>query len=127
MTIINLLSLCVLIIDRTPPQLRVTSALPSRYSNETQWRFTFECVDLTPCTTECSIHRAGTAPSFQRCQREWSASGFGNRETLEFSLRGYDDAGNVASPMVHQWTIGNDVNVNSSIPLIERFVNDLSP
>ena len=46
---------------------------------------------------------------FERCEREWSVSGFRNQETMEFSLRGYDDAGNVASPLVYQWTIGNDV------------------
>ena len=86
----------------------MTSALPSQYSNQIQWRFTFECIDLTPCATECSIHQAGSSPNFTRCEREWSASGFRNQEMLEFSLRGQDDAGNVASPMIHQWTIGNE-------------------
>ena len=82
-----------------------------QFSNQTQWRFTFECVDITPCTTECSIHRLGTPLTFESCDRQWSATGFQNLETMEFSLRGYDDAGNVASPMAYQWTIGIEVKV----------------
>ena len=100
--------MCVILIntDRELPQLRVTS-IPPRYSNQTQWTFTFQCTDLTPCTTECTVHQLGSPPNFQSCQGEWSASGFGDGDLLEFSLRGQDDAGNSAAPMNYRWTVGN--------------------
>ena len=94
-------------IDQTPPQLRVTSAVPPRLSNQIQWSFTFQCIDLTPCATECSVHQVGSSPNFTACNREWSSSGFRNGDVLEFSLRGQDNAGNAAAPMNYRWTVGN--------------------
>ena len=92
--------------DLTAPAIQITSNLPPPFSDEQQWTFAFECIDASPCTTYCSVHSVGTTPNFEVCETQWTASGFENENTLEFTLHGVDNVGNVAPLISHQWTVG---------------------
>lgn len=91
--------------------------MPPLYSREQQWTFTFECRDATPCTTYCSVHISGTAPNFEICNRQWTASGFANEDILQFSLYGVDGVGNVAPLVSHQWTVGKTIQSYNPFPI----------
>ena len=86
--------------------MHITSDLPSQYSNKQQWNFTFECRDASPCTTFCSVHAAGTNPSFETCNGRFTATGFMNEEVLRFSILGIDSVGYMAPVISHTWTVG---------------------
>ena len=103
--VLSLLS-CLSLIDQTSPSLHVTSEFPPVYIHEQQWTFSFECRDISPCTTYCSVHKIGTAPNFVSCSHRWTATGFENEDMLEFSLQGIDAVGNMAPIISHQWTVG---------------------
>ena len=48
----------------------------------------------------------GSTPNFETCARRWTASGFANEDSLEFTLQGVDSVGNMAPMISHQWIVG---------------------
>ena len=113
----------LLILDRTPPQVTITSK-PAPLSNQNPFTFTFSCQET--CTFECGVAQEGNTPTFYHCNSKiYRTTNLQNGLTYVFQVRGTDDVGNQADAVKYRWKVGKEIkdyciSSFSCLPAIEK-------
>ena len=59
----------------------------------------------------CSVYTSGSSAQYAPCSSSWFASSLQNGGNYVFAVFATDGVGNIGSPLIYQWTVGETVIV----------------